>query len=80
MINYEAPLDEFNFLLHDYLKVSEQEIPGFSELTTEFTSEILAMGAKIAKEVMLPVKPDPTIAILNLRSIINIYIALLTNL
>ena len=54
MINYEPPLDEFKFLLHDYLKVSEQDIPGFNELTPEFTSEILAMGAKIAKEVMLP--------------------------
>ena len=54
MINYEPPLDEFKFLLHEYLKVSEQDIPGFKELTPEFTSEILEMGAKIAKEVMLP--------------------------
>ena len=54
MINYEPPLDEFKFLLHEYLKVSEQDIPGFNELTPEFTSEILTMGAKIAKEVMLP--------------------------
>jgi alkylation response protein AidB-like acyl-CoA dehydrogenase len=54
LINYEPPLDEFKFLLHEYLKVSEQDIPGFKELTPEFTSEILEMGAKIAKEVMLP--------------------------
>ena len=54
MINYEPPLDEFKFLLHEYLKVSEQDIPGFKELTPELTSEILVMGAKIAKEVMLP--------------------------
>ena len=54
MITYEAPLEEFKFLLHEFLKISEQEILGFNELTPEFTSEILGMGSKIAKEVLLP--------------------------
>ena len=55
MLTYEAPLEEFKFLLHEYLNVSEQEITGFRELTAEFTSDILAMGAKVATEVLLPV-------------------------
>ena len=55
LTTYQAPLEEFHFLLHELLHASEQEIEGFSELTPEFTSGILTMGAKIATEVMLPI-------------------------
>ena len=55
MTTYEAPLEEYHFLLHEHLNVSAQEIEGFSQLTPEFTSEILTMGAKVATEIMLPI-------------------------
>jgi len=55
LTTYQAPLEEYHFLLHEYLNVSAQEIEGFNELTPEFTSEILTMGAKVATDIMLPI-------------------------
>ncbi len=55
MAKYQAPLEEFHFLLHEYLLISKKEIDGFKELTPDFTAEILRQGAKVATEIMLPI-------------------------
>ena len=55
MITYKTPVDEYNFLLHDFLKISQQNIQSFSELNMGFTTEILEMAGKLASDVFLPI-------------------------
>ena len=55
MITYKTPVDEYNFLLHDFLKISQQNIQSFSELNKDFTTEIFEMAGKLASEVLLPI-------------------------
>ncbi len=55
MITYKTPVDEYNFLLHDFLKISQQNIPSFNELNEDFTSDIFKMAGKLASEVLLPI-------------------------
>ena len=55
MITYKAPIDEYNFLLHDFLKISQQNIQSFSELNKDFTTEIFEMAGKLASDVFLPI-------------------------
>ena len=54
MTNYTAPTKDIQFLLHDLLKVSEQNIPGYDELDREFTSAVLSEAGKLASEVLAP--------------------------
>ena len=54
MITYKTPVDEYNFLLHDFLKISQQNIQSFSELNKDFTTEIFEMAGKLASDVLLP--------------------------
>jgi alkylation response protein AidB-like acyl-CoA dehydrogenase len=42
------------FILHEALKVQDQEIEGYSELDPEFTSAILDEAGKIARDVLAP--------------------------
>jgi alkylation response protein AidB-like acyl-CoA dehydrogenase len=42
------------FVLHDLLKISEQDIPGFSELDRDFTGAVLEEAGKISNEVLAP--------------------------
>ena len=55
MITYKTPVDEYNFLLHDFLKISQQNIQSFSELNRDFTTEIFEMAGKLASDVLLPI-------------------------
>ena len=55
MITYKTPVDEYNFLLHDFLKISQQNIQSFSELNKDFTTEIFEMAGKLASDVFLPI-------------------------
>ncbi len=55
MITYKTPVDEFNFLFHDFLKISQQNIQSFSELNKDFTTEIFEMAGKLASDVFLPI-------------------------
>ena len=55
MISYKTPVDEYNFLLHDFLKISQQNIQSFSELNKDFTTEIFEMAGKLASDVLLPI-------------------------
>ena len=54
MITYKTPVDEYNFLFHDFLKISQQNIQSFSELNKDFTTEIFEMAGKLASDVLLP--------------------------
>ena len=55
MITYKTPVDEYNFLFHDFLKISQQNIQSFSELNKDFTTEIFKMAGKLASDVLLPI-------------------------
>ncbi|RYG90922.1 acyl-CoA dehydrogenase [Loktanella sp. IMCC34160] len=54
MPSYTAPTKDYQFLLHDLLKVSEQDIPGFEDLDRDFTSAVLEEAGKVASEVLAP--------------------------
>ncbi|WP_170335301.1 acyl-CoA dehydrogenase C-terminal domain-containing protein [Ruegeria arenilitoris] len=51
---YNAPTKDTQFILHDVLKVSESDIPGYSELETEFTGAVLEEAGKVASNVLHP--------------------------
>jgi len=54
MPQYTAPTKDLQFLLHDFLKVSESDIPGYSELDEGFTGAVLEEAGKLASEVLTP--------------------------
>ena len=51
---YNAPVKDLQFVLHDLLKVSEQDIPGFADLDREFTGAVIEEAGKVATEVLAP--------------------------
>jgi len=51
---YNAPTKDTQFILHDVLKVSASDIPGYGELEAEFTGAVLEEAGKIASEVLHP--------------------------
>ncbi|WGW05660.1 acyl-CoA dehydrogenase C-terminal domain-containing protein [Tropicibacter oceani] len=54
MPTYTAPVKDQLFVLHDVLKISEQDVPGYDELDAETTEAILGEAAKLAENVMAP--------------------------
>ena len=54
MPRYDAPTKDMQFVLHDVLKVSESEIPGYDELEADFTSAVLEEAGKLTSEVLAP--------------------------
>lgn len=54
MPSYTAPTKDLNFILHDVLKVSDSEIPGYDELDRDFTSAVLEEAGKITSELLAP--------------------------
>ncbi len=54
MPSYTAPVKDLQFVLHDLLKVSEQDIPGFADLDADFTGAVLEEAGKVASEVLAP--------------------------
>ena len=54
MPSYTAPTKDMHFILHDVLKVSEADTPGYSDLDADFTSAILEEAGKLASEVLAP--------------------------
>ena len=54
MPSYTAPLKDMQFVLHDVLNISEQDIEGFEDLDREFTAAVLEESGKLATEVLLP--------------------------
>ena len=54
MPSYTAPTKDLQFVLHDVLKVTQTDIPGYDELEADFTSAILEEAGKICSEVLQP--------------------------
>lgn len=56
MPTYQAPVDDYKFILHEMLRVQDRhDLPGFSQLTVEFCSQLLDSAARFHEEVLLPV-------------------------
>jgi len=51
---YNAPTKDIQFVLHDLLNVSEQDIPGFEDLDRDFTNAVVEEAGKVASEVLHP--------------------------
>ncbi|WP_296425218.1 acyl-CoA dehydrogenase C-terminal domain-containing protein [Yoonia sp.] len=51
---YNAPTKDLQFVLHDLLKVSEQDIAGYDDLDRDFTGAVLEEAGKVATEVLHP--------------------------
>ena len=54
MPSYTAPIKDLQFVLHDLLKVSEQDIPGYADLDAAFTGAVLEEAGKVSSEVLSP--------------------------
>ncbi|MDA5557838.1 acyl-CoA dehydrogenase C-terminal domain-containing protein [Shimia sp. MMG029] len=54
MPTYTAPVKDLQFVLHDVLKVSGSDVPGYSELEADFTSAVLEEAGKLTSEVLAP--------------------------
>ncbi|MDP3264820.1 MAG: acyl-CoA dehydrogenase C-terminal domain-containing protein [Tabrizicola sp.] len=57
MPRYTAPVKDTQFLLHDVLKISAADIPGYSDLDPAFTGAVLEEAAKLAADVLAPLNP-----------------------
>ena len=53
-MTYTAPVKDMQFLLHQVLKISDQDIPGYGDLDAGFTGAVLEEAGKIASEVLAP--------------------------
>ncbi|MXQ09613.1 acyl-CoA dehydrogenase [Alphaproteobacteria bacterium GH1-50] len=54
MTTYTPPIKDIQFVLHELLKVTESDVPGYDELDPEFTQAILDEAGKIAANVLHP--------------------------
>ncbi|ETW11687.1 acyl-CoA dehydrogenase [Roseivivax marinus] len=54
---YTAPTKDMAFVLHEVLKVHEQDIPGYEDLDADTTSAILEEAGKLSENVLAPLNP-----------------------
>ncbi|GGE19771.1 acyl-CoA dehydrogenase/hypothetical protein [Gemmobacter megaterium] len=54
MPTYTAPAKDMQFVLHDLLKISVSDVPGYADLDRGFTGAILDEAGKLANEVLAP--------------------------
>ena len=54
MPTYTAPLRDIDFVLHEVLKASQADIPGYEDLTPDLTGPVLEEAGKIASNVLAP--------------------------
>ncbi len=54
MPSYTAPVKDTQFMLHDVLKISAADIPGYADLDAAFTGAVLEEAAKLAGDVVAP--------------------------
>jgi alkylation response protein AidB-like acyl-CoA dehydrogenase len=53
---YRAPVDDFRFLINDFLELDKQhDLPGFAEVTPDLVEDILTNAAKFCEEVLQPI-------------------------
>lgn len=59
MPQYSAPLNDMQFLLHDWLELeSHYQSIGLGDIDAELVNEILAQGAKFAEQVIAPLNRE----------------------
>lgn len=59
MPQYHAPLIDMQFLLHDWLKISEHyQALGLQDFDAELVNEILTQGAKFAQDAIAPLNRE----------------------
>ncbi|MFN3721511.1 MAG: acyl-CoA dehydrogenase C-terminal domain-containing protein [Paracoccaceae bacterium] len=51
---YNAPVKDMQFLLHNVLKVTAADTPGYADLDEAFTAAVLEEAGKVASEVLAP--------------------------
>ncbi|MGB7322714.1 MAG: acyl-CoA dehydrogenase N-terminal domain-containing protein, partial [Albidovulum sp.] len=54
MPSYTAPTKDLQFVLHEVLNLSGQNIPGYEDLDRDFTAAILEEAGKLNSEVLAP--------------------------
>ncbi|WGR62613.1 acyl-CoA dehydrogenase (plasmid) [Paracoccus ferrooxidans] len=54
MTTYSAPIRDMQFVLHDVLDISNQDLPGYGDLDRDFTQAVLEAAGKLASEVLAP--------------------------
>jgi alkylation response protein AidB-like acyl-CoA dehydrogenase len=54
MPSYTAPVKDMQFLLHEVLKISEADIPGYADMDEGFTGAVLDEAGKVATDVLAP--------------------------
>ena len=55
MPNFDPPVRDIAFVLHDVLGVEKAATPGYEDLTPDFTGAILEEAGKIARDVLVPI-------------------------
>ena len=61
MPSYTPPTRDMQFVLHEVLNVSEQDVPGYAELEPDFTAAVLEEAGKIASEGLMPLNANDTL-------------------
>ncbi|MDR7125944.1 acyl-CoA dehydrogenase C-terminal domain-containing protein [Pseudotabrizicola sp. 4114] len=54
MPTYTAPVKDMQFLLHNVLKVTAADTPGYAELDEGFTAAVLEEAGKVASDLLAP--------------------------
>jgi alkylation response protein AidB-like acyl-CoA dehydrogenase len=53
---YRAPLDDYRFVLNEFLEIEKQrDLPGFADLSEDLVEDILTNAAKFCEEVLQPI-------------------------
>jgi alkylation response protein AidB-like acyl-CoA dehydrogenase len=53
---YRAPVEDYRFLIHEFLETEKQrDLPGFEDLTPDLIDDILTNAGKICEEVLQPI-------------------------
>ncbi len=54
MPTYTAPVQDMQFVLHDVLNISAQDITGYSDLDESFTAAVLEEAGKVSRDILAP--------------------------
>ena len=54
MTSYTAPTKDMAFILHELLEIDKQDIPGYSDMSPDFTKAILEEAGKLNSEILHP--------------------------
>src|ERR1700741_2551446 len=56
MTVYRAPVEDFRFLIHEFLEVEKhRDLPQYEELSPDLIDDILTNAGKICEEVLQPI-------------------------